>query len=72
MTRISEALKLVDTAALIDEIHDRKQLLKQMVGSLYPDIVTGEIRQLTHRYEALGGEHLAQALFDRAQAANTV
>ena len=47
MSRLDEQeLKTMTEAQIIEAIRNKKALLGQMVGSLYPSIVRDEIRQL--------------------------
>lgn len=77
MIPLPEALKLGTTEGVIVEIHERKQLLRQMVGNLYPRIVEDEIGQLVLRYDELGGTRLSSDLYekiveDRAKITNFI
>lgn len=46
MNEINKAIKFRNIAALDKEIEDRKELIKNMVGTLYPRIVMDEIIKL--------------------------
>lgn len=49
MNSIDKAIKFKNIAALDIEIEDRKELIKNMVGTLYPRIVMDEIIKLKKR-----------------------
>ena len=46
MKSIEEALKLTDPLDIANEIFERKKLINEMVGNLYPRILEDEIFQL--------------------------
>ncbi len=50
MKSLEEALKL-DPTAILEEIKVRRELIKQMVGQLYPSILTSEIEKLYEEYD---------------------
>jgi hypothetical protein len=47
---LEEALKL-DPTAILEEIRERRQLIREMVGQLYPSILTSEIEKLYNEYD---------------------
>jgi len=67
MLPIAEAVTLTELSALIEQIHLRKVLRHQMVGTLYPNIVVDEVSQLVQRYEELGGTTLSTDLYERSK-----
>lgn len=54
---VEEALKLTDIEALTDQMRQRRDLIKTMVGNLYPGIVYDEITKIDqHIYKLREGE----------------
>ena len=53
MRQIKDALKLTSLMELKKEIEVRKELLNQMVGTLYPPVIRGEIIDLNERYSEI-------------------
>jgi hypothetical protein len=53
MRQINDALRLTSLMELKKEIEVRKELLRVMVGQLYPSIVSIELRRLNERYSEL-------------------
>ena len=54
---IEDCLKSEDVEALMDQIRQRRDLIKQMVGNLYPSIVYDEIDKIDkHIYRLREGE----------------
>lgn len=49
MKPIEEALKL-DPEAILKEIRDRREVMKDLVGQLYPSILASEIERLDQEY----------------------
>ena len=53
MKDIKDALQLVDLKEIQQEINERRELIRQMVGSLYPSIIYDEIFKLNYRYSEI-------------------
>jgi hypothetical protein len=53
MDTIEEALKLTDVDLVYEQIEIRRDLMSQMVGTLYPSILQDEIIQLTKLFNKL-------------------
>jgi len=68
MRGIKKAVALIDPDDILDEIIARKQLHRQMVGNLYPDILADEIGRLVERFRAVTTENFQDALYARERA----
>jgi hypothetical protein len=68
MLDIREALLLEDPDAIVDEIYLRKKLHREMVGTLYPNIVVDEVGRLVKRFDEVGGARLSDALWKLEQS----
>lgn len=55
MKMITEVLKMSDPEEIRREISKRHEMLRQLVGSMYPKIVSEEIIQLERRVVELEG-----------------
>lgn len=53
MKSIEDVLKLTSLAELKKEVEIRKDLIKQMVGTVYPSIVSNEIEKINERYSEI-------------------
>ena len=49
-----------------DEVKERREMLKQLVGTLYPSILCGEIDTLLERKDYLKN-HVNAAMFDKVK-----
>jgi PTH2 family peptidyl-tRNA hydrolase len=57
MKLLGECLEMTDIEQLTDQIRQRRDLIKSMVGDLYPNLVYDEIRQIDeHIYRLREGE----------------
>lgn len=55
MRSIYKALELTDYTEISEEIRARHELIKGMVGQLWPAILQGEIKDLRKRYHEITG-----------------
>lgn len=46
---IDEVLTYTDTVKLQEQINERRKMIAQMVGSLYPSILQGQIEKIRER-----------------------